>query len=69
MGEPGRRAHLALEALDALGVARELGRHGLQRYLAAEALVRGAVDVRHAAPAQQGDDAVVTETGAGIQCH
>ena len=69
MGEPGRRPHLAFEALDPLGIARKLGRHCLQRHFSPQALVFGPVDVRHATAAQQRDDAVVAQPGADLQGH
>ena len=69
MGELRRRPHLALETLDAVGVPRELGRYGLQRHLPAETLVLGPVHVGHAAPAEQADNAVMTQTGSRFQCH
>ena len=69
MAEPGGRPHLAFEALDPLGVARELGRHCLQRHFPAQALVLGTVDVRHAPAAQQREDAVMAQPGADLQGH
>ena len=65
VGELGRRPHLPLEALDPVWVAGKLRRHGLQRHLPAQALVLGPVDVRHAPPAEEADDAVVAQSSAG----
>jgi hypothetical protein len=61
----GRRAELALEAPAELVVVRELGRDHLQRDLALERNVGGAVDDAH--PAAPGDaaDHVVGEDRAG----
>ena len=54
-------ARLALEALERLRVARQLARQELERDLAAEARVLGAVDDTHAAAAEPVEDAVVGE--------
>ena len=56
--EPGRRTRLAPEALDELLVLREPAVEHLERHLAAEVGVLGAVDVRHPARADPADDAV-----------
>ena len=45
-----------------------LGQH-LDRHVAAEPRVLGAVDLAHAARAERGDDFVGTEAGAGTQAH
>jgi len=52
--EPRRRDRLALEALEALGVGREVGSDELERDPApAEVEVLGLVDLAHAALADQ----------------
>ena len=62
MVERGERAGLALEAGDAFAVAREfLGQH-LDRHLAPELGVAGAVDLTHASRAEGREDLVRPES-------
>ena len=51
--EGGEEVRLALEAAEALGVLRDLGRQHLDRDVAAEVRVGGAVDLAHAAGAER----------------
>ena len=60
----GERARLALEAGQALGVLRHRRREHLDRDVAPELRVRGAVHLAHPARADGGGDAVVTEAAA-----
>ena len=53
-----RHAHLAVEALEALGVALERARQELEGDRLLELQVVGAVDLAHPAAAEQADDAV-----------
>jgi hypothetical protein len=59
--ESGGGPRLALEALQATVVARDSFGQDLERDLAAEAGVAGAVDLAHASCAQSGDDFVRAE--------
>jgi hypothetical protein len=56
--ERGDRACLALEALAQLGRGREMGRKHLDRHVAPEARIAGAVDLAHAAGAERAEDLV-----------
>ena len=64
-GGPG----LLLEAAQAIGVGGEGGRQDLDRDVAAEARVLGAVDLPHAARADGGEDLVGAEAGTGGEGH
>jgi hypothetical protein len=64
VGERGQRPRLALEASEALRVARDLFRKYLDRDIAAEALVVGPVDLAHAPLAEFLGDVVVGEDRA-----
>ncbi len=69
MIEGGQRLRLALEAHQAIGVRRErLGRH-LQRHVAIELRVAGAVNLTHTADPDEGDDLVGAEPAAGDEGH
>ncbi len=59
--ERGRDARFALEALDCLRIAREVGRQHLDGDLAAEPRVLGAIDDAHAAAVEDFDDAVMRD--------
>ena len=50
--DPGG-ARFQLEPVNAFGVVRELGRENLDRHLAAEAAIEGAIDLAHPAGAKQ----------------
>ena len=58
-----RRLHLAVEALDRLGVAEELGVDDLQGHQAVHLPVPGLVDGPHAALAEQSQDLVARVVG------
>src|SRR6476469_8520860 len=58
MIELPRGARLLLEPADASGVARERSGDQLQRHVAAEALIAGAIDLAHPARAEPADDLV-----------
>ena len=60
---------LALEAREALGVLRERGGQRLDRDVAPEPRVAGAIHLAHAARAERRDDLVGAEAGAGGQGH
>ncbi len=61
-----RHAHLAVEALEAPGVALERARQELEGHGMLELQVVGAVDLAHPAAAEEADDAVaLAEDGAG----
>ena len=59
--ERGEEVRLALEAREALGVLRHLRRQHLDRDVAAEVRVGGAVDLAHPAGAEGGGDPVVRQ--------
>ncbi len=59
----------AREARQALGIAGEERRQNLERDVARQLAVAGAVDFAHPAGADQGDDLVGAEAGAGRQTH
>src|SRR4051794_4565749 len=61
------RLALALEALAELGIGRDLGADHLERDLAPEGEVHGAVHESHAATSQDGTDDVTGERGAWLQ--
>ena len=69
MVDLSRGAGLLLEALQAIRVGGEaLGQH-LDRHVAREAVVAGAIDLPHAARAEKRDDFVGTDACAGCDCH
>ena len=59
--QPGDGLRLPLETLQAGGVVGELGGEDLQGDIAIQLGVPGAVDLAHAAPAEEADDLVVAE--------
>ena len=59
--EGGEDLGLTLESREAVGVAGDVGRQHLQRDVAAELGVAGAIDLAHSASAQLGEDFVVAE--------
>ena len=61
MVERGDRAGLLLEAAQARPGRRQARRQDLDRDLAAEARVAGAIDLAHAARAERGEDLVGAE--------
>ena len=61
--ERGEELRLAIEAGEPFGVGREGARQELERDVAAELRVPGAVDLAHAACAERGDDHVVVDAG------
>ena len=68
--ELGDRARLAAEALELVGVRGDLAVHELDRDLALEHRVEGAVDRRHAAGADLGVEPVAAvEQGADLRAH
>ena len=67
--EAGHGARLVLEARQAFGVRRHVGRQHLERDVATEAAVAGAVHFAHAARAERGDDLVFPESGSRGKCH
>ena len=66
-----RREHLrfALEAGEAIGIARERVRQDLQRDLAIQLRVARAIDLAHAAGAKRGQDLIRAEARSGGQRH
>ena len=69
MVEGGEEVGLALEAGEALGVARDLGRENLDRHLPAELGVGGPVDLSHPPGSEGSQDLVETEACSRRQCH
>ena len=65
MMELGEELRFTLEPRQALPVFGERRRQDLDRHLALEARVGGAVDLAHAALADLGEDLVGAEAGAG----
>ncbi len=66
-----RREHLglALEAGEPVGVLRERGWQDLQRDIAMETGVAGAIDLAHSARADWDDDFIRAEASAGRKGH
>ncbi|MCX6545199.1 MAG: hypothetical protein NTV05_12425 [Acidobacteria bacterium] len=62
--ERRQRPRLAVDACQAAGVARELGRQRLDRDVAAELAVVGAVHLAHSAGADEGEEVVGPELAA-----
>ncbi len=58
---------LALEPRQAIGIGRELVRQHLDRDVAVQLRVAGAVDLAHAAGAEGGGDLEGAECGADVQ--
>ena len=69
MVERGQHAGFALEARQALGVAREFRGQDLQGYLALEFGVGGAVHLAHAALPEQSNHLVMFQPGAWREGH
>ena len=69
VGERRDGARLLLEAAQAVRVRRQVAGQDLDRDVAPEARVAGAVDLSHAARTEGRDDLVRTETHAGTECH
>ena len=69
MVESGERLRLAPEALEPLRARGHLGRQHLERDVAAELRVGGAVHLAHPAGAERGGDAVVGEGPADREAH
>ena len=67
--ERRNRLRLTLEPGDPLGVGEERLRQNLQRDIASEPRVAGAVAVAHPARASEADDLVRAETSASSQSH
>jgi hypothetical protein len=55
---------LAPKACEAVSVLRERGRQDLQRDIAAEPGVTGAIDLAHAAPSDQANNVIRTEVAS-----
>ena len=64
MVEARQHLRLALEAREALRVGREGLGQDLDRHLASELRVRGAIDLSHAADAELGGDPIAADVGA-----
>ena len=62
-------ARLLLEAAQPVGIGGEGRRQDLDRHLAAEARVPGAVDLSHSPRSDRREDFVGPESGAGLQGH
>ena len=69
MVERCQRLRLPLEAREALAVCRKQRRQDLERNVAIEARVAGAVDLAHAAGAERAENFVRSETGAHRHGH
>jgi hypothetical protein len=69
MVERGERARLALESHQPIGIVRERLRQDLERDIAPEPGVAGAIDLAHAAGANDGDDLVRPDARARGECH
>lgn len=63
------RFRLALEALAAIGIARQRRRQHLQRDIAPKPRVMGVIHLAHPAGANSCDDFIGTEAGVGRQEH
>lgn len=61
MAQRGRRPRFLLEAAQAIGIGREDVGQDLDRDVAAEPRVMGAIDLSHAAAANQRQDVVGTK--------
>ena len=69
MVQRGRRTRLLLEAVEPVGVGGKGGREDLDGDVPAEARVARAIDLAHAAGADERDDLIRAEAGAGRECH
>ena len=69
VGQRGDGLGFALEAGQAVGVFRDLGRQDLDGDDAVEVGVAGLVDLAHASGADDLEDLVVTQTCAGLDIH
>src|SRR5207249_2597630 len=65
----GEHLRFALEPRRAVGVERPRLRQDLDRHLAPELRVAGAVDLTHPAGTERGDNLVRSEAAAGCQRH
>jgi len=63
--ERGEYLRLAFEAREPIGILRKRVRQNFDRHIAPEPRVARAIDLAHAARADEGDDVVRPETGAG----
>ena len=66
--ERGEQVGLALEASEPLGISRHLGRQHLDRHVAIQVGVGGAIHLAHAPRAERGSDAVIGESLADHAC-
>src|SRR5207249_4769498 len=69
MIQRGERLRLPLEARDALGVAGERFGQDLDRDVAIQLVIAGAIDLAHAARAKRRDDLIRSETRAAYERH
>ena len=69
MVEATRRLGFLLEALQPIGIIQNRRRQDFDRDVAPELVVPGAVDLSHAASAQQADDLVPAQTRSRRQAH
>ena len=69
MIESGEELRLAPEAGDALGIERDGGGQDLQRDVAPELRIVGAIDLSHSSSAEQRSHLVGAESVAGVQGH
>ncbi len=67
MIERGQRARFTFESQDRLPVAGDVRSENLDRHVAAEAGVAGAIHLTHAAGSEQTDDFVAANTGSGLK--
>ena len=63
------RAGLLLESMEAIGVGRERDRQDLDRHVTTQPRIARAVDVAHAARANERDDFIGAEPCAGGKTH
>ena len=69
MVQRGQDFGLASEPGEPFGIIGQGSRQHLDRDLAFQVRVRGAIDLAHAACAEQGDDLVGAEARTGSECH
>src|SRR5262245_6823646 len=67
MIERSQELCLALEPREALGIERKAFRQDLDRDVAIQFRVTGAIDLAHSTRAERRDDLVRTDTGAAVQ--
>jgi hypothetical protein len=60
-----RTLGFALEARKAVGISGEDGREDLERHVAIQLRIAGAIDLTHAARADERQDLICAETSAG----